>query len=116
MAKAAKAAEDAIDRAMREKGYKQTGGPAPTKWEEGLEVEGRYLKLIPARDQDSSPVLVLEVDGYEVRYYAPKILEDRLLEAAVGDQLYIVCLGKIIPSKKGSKAWGFKVGVIPAKS
>ena len=80
---------------------------------EGETVEGIYLGLTPARNEDSSPVIRIETAEGTKRYWAPTILESKLADIEGGTAVIIECLGKTRPvkSRKGSLAWDFRVFV-----
>jgi hypothetical protein len=90
-------------------------GSAPLQWEEGLEVEGKFIRLQP-KDEETGAIVTLEMVAPEtgeverIRYWAPTILANRLQDDfQPGEDVLIVCHGKNVPSKRGQNAWGFDV-------
>lgn len=89
-------------------------GSVPLQWEEGLEVEGTFVRLQP-KTEETGAIATLEIKTPEgtterVRYWAPTILANRLEDDfKPGEEVLIVCLGKNVPSKRGQDAWGFEV-------
>jgi len=90
-------------------------GSAPLAWEEGMEVEGKFIRL-HAKDEETGAIVTLEMASPEtgeierVRYWAPTILANRLQDDfQPGEDVLIVCQGKTIPTKRGQNAWGFDV-------
>lgn len=80
-----------------------------------MEVEGRFIRLQP-KDEETGAIVTLEQidpaggETQRVRYWAPTILANRLQDDfQEGEAILIVCLGKVVPSKRGQNAWGFEV-------
>lgn len=95
---------------LARQGWKARGS-APLGWEEGMEVVGVYVALIPKATPDQSAILVLDQGGARVRYWCPKILQSRVeAEFGTGEEIYILCTGKNIKVKgRAELAWGFEV-------
>jgi hypothetical protein len=91
------------------KGYTEQGG-AVNAWEAGEVVEGFFLGLTAARNEDSSPVIRIQTVEGLVRYWTPTILESKLADVEPGTAVIIECLGKTAPIKsRKTIAWDFKV-------
>jgi hypothetical protein len=97
--------------ALAKRGFKRRGD-APLKWEAAMTVEGVFVKVTPRTGENSA---ILTVDNFESppqreRYWAPTILANVLeTDFVEGEKIIIVCLGKVVPVKKGENAWGFEV-------
>lgn len=77
---------------------------------EGESFRGIYKQLIPARNPKSSPVLVIETEEGNKRYWAPTILASRFADIPLGAEVYVVCTGQNVPVKnRKTMAWGFDV-------
>lgn len=103
--------------AVGRKGWKARGS-APLSFEEGLELQGTFVRLQPKSEEKDGPgaIVTLDIPDSEtgeivrVRYWAPTILANRLQDDfEPGEEILIVCLGKVVPSKRGQNAWGFEV-------
>ena len=111
MAAPKKAVPDGFDREMQKRGFSKRGGEV-LKWDEGLEAVGTFMQILPARDEDSSPILVFRnADGKVIRYWCPTILESNLVGVSEGQEIHIICLGRNVKVKRGQDAWGFDVYV-----
>jgi len=91
-------------------GWSKRGGEI-LKWEEGLQVTGNFISLTPAKSEDSSPIVAIRTEDGIVRYWCPTILESSLEGVEKGDEVDIICLGRIVKVKRGEPAWGFEVYV-----
>ncbi len=93
------------------KGWTEQGGNV-NQMEADETVDGIYLGITPARNDESSPVARFQLeDGSIVRYWAPTILESKLSDVEGGTRVLVRCLGKTRPikSRKGTMAWDYQV-------
>jgi len=100
----------AMKKALAAKGFKLRGSK-PLQWQAGMSVTGEYVKLSP-KEGENSAILTIdnEETGQRERYWAPTILASTLeTDFSIGEIIVIVCLGKVVPVKRGENAWGFEV-------
>ena len=94
-------------------GYEKHERPGLSKWAKGKVVEGVFKGW--GRGQYKSPIVRFEVEGKTVAYGCPTYLESHLTDLAVGTQVRIECMGKLIGKGGAEKndPWDFEVYFVP---
>jgi hypothetical protein len=95
----------------KQPGYEKLEKPKLIKWEKNMVAEGVFQGLKPGKFD--KPLAKISEDGKTRVYACPTVLQTMLEGVAVGTQIKVVCLGQIIDTDYGQKAYDFDVYAVP---
>lgn len=116
-------AEKARVEALTQDGWsrpERASGGDILEWKQGLVVIGKLRKIkklpdtVTVKDgkhetQKGGHIMTIATDEGDKVYGCPTLLHQTLEGVNVGTMLRIECLGQVVPTKRGQKAWDFEV-------
>lgn len=95
-----------------QKGYVKAKPKTINKWKEGIELEGTFLRLEESKKYENH-LLKMRVDNKVETWACPTVLKSYLEDMPPETDVKIVCLGQIIDTDFGQKAYDFDVFYVP---